>query len=54
MPLAIDPHVRVIASSGYLQGAVMANVSQYGFRGVIPKPYTPSALGKILHSVITS
>jgi CheY-like chemotaxis protein len=50
----IDPRVRAIASSGYSQDPVMANFGEYGFRGVIAKPYKPSELSKILHSVITS
>ena len=52
MLLAIDPHVRVIASSGYSQDPVMANFSEYGFRGVIAKPYKISELGKLLYSII--
>jgi two-component system cell cycle sensor histidine kinase/response regulator CckA len=50
----IDPDIRAIASSGYSHDPVMANYREYGFRGVIAKPYKPSELSRILHSVITS
>ncbi len=34
------PGLRAIASSGYSQGAVMANAAQHGFSAVLPKPFT--------------
>jgi CheY-like chemotaxis protein len=37
---ALDPQVKAVISSGYANGPVMANWTEYGFRGVIPKPYT--------------
>ena len=35
-----NPHVKALISSGYANGPVMARWAEYGFRGVIPKPYT--------------
>lgn len=38
--LAINPKHKVIASSGYASNEVMANYEDYGFVGVLAKPYT--------------
>ncbi len=45
----IDPEVKAIVSSGYSQDQVMANFRDFGFVGVVRKPYKPSDLGKALH-----
>ena len=37
---AIDPQVRAIVSSGYSSDPVLGNFRHYGFRGVLPKPYS--------------
>jgi CheY-like chemotaxis protein len=50
----VDLRVKSIASSGYSQVPVTANFREYGFRGVIAKPYNPSELSTVLHSVINS
>ncbi len=36
----INPTVKVIVSSGYSTDPIMANYAEYGFAGVIPKPFT--------------
>jgi PAS domain S-box-containing protein len=51
--LEIDPGVKVIVSSGYYNDPIMANFRNYGFSGVINKPYTITDLGAMLHQVIT-
>ena len=52
--IEIDPTVNAIVSSGYAMDSTMARYQDYGFRGVIAKPYEASELGKIVHEVIES
>ncbi len=51
--LKIDPGVKAIVSSGYFEDPIMAQFKEYGFRGVIAKPYKISELSEVLHRVIT-
>ncbi|MGD2248133.1 MAG: ATP-binding protein [Candidatus Methanofastidiosia archaeon] len=48
----IDPQVKAIVSSGYSDDPVMANYSEYGFEGVVVKPYTIDELNTILCTVL--
>jgi CheY-like chemotaxis protein len=50
--LKIDPAVKAIISSGYIDDPVMADYSDYGFSGMIAKPYTIEELRKALQDVI--
>jgi PAS domain S-box-containing protein len=52
--LEIDPTVNAIVSSGYATDATMSRYQDFGFRGVIAKPYEASELGRIVHDVINA
>jgi DNA-binding NarL/FixJ family response regulator len=49
--LKIDPAVKAIVSSGYTEKSVMAEYSEYGFSGMVAKPYTLEELGKAIIDV---
>ena len=51
--LELDPHALAIASSGYSEDPVMANYAEYGFAGVVSKPYSLQALDATLQEIIT-
>ncbi len=46
--LRIDPHARVVVSSGYSEDSVVANFRDYGFVGRISKPYNLDELRTLL------
>ena len=48
----IDPQVKAIVSSGYANDPVMAQYKDYGFAGVLAKPYTLEALEDVLMTVL--
>ena len=48
----IDPKVKAIVSSGYSNDPVMADYKQYGFSGVVAKPYKIDEFGEAIRSVI--
>ena len=50
----LDPTVNAIVSSGYATDATMSRYQDFGFRGVIAKPYEAAELGKTVHDVISS
>jgi two-component system cell cycle sensor histidine kinase/response regulator CckA len=50
--LEIDPDVKAIVSSGFTDDPAMTNYREYGFRGVLQKPYTVSDLRRVLQAVI--
>jgi CheY-like chemotaxis protein len=47
----LDPQVKAIVSSGYANDPIMANYQEYGFCGVVPKPYKVEDLGKALSTL---
>ena len=49
--LEIDPGVVAIACSGYFDDAVMARPGQFGFAGVLAKPYLAADLERVLATV---
>ena len=50
--LKLDPEARVVVSSGYSNDPVMAEYQEWGFKGVICKPFTLYSLQSVLKSVI--
>ena len=50
--LSIDPDARVIVSSGYADDHVMANYAQYGFKGILKKPFVMDNLLETLKQVL--
>jgi PAS domain S-box-containing protein len=47
-----DPEVRAVVSSGYSNDPIMSEYEDYGFRGVVSKPYTIEDLAQTLYKVI--
>jgi signal transduction histidine kinase/CheY-like chemotaxis protein len=50
--LAFDPEVKAIVSSGYSTDPIMSAHQDYGFKGVVSKPYNTQDLLKTLRQVI--
>lgn len=50
----IDPNVKAIVSSGYSTDPVMAKYQDFGFSGVVPKPYTKKEFARVLNDIIHS
>jgi PAS domain S-box-containing protein len=48
----LDPDAKAIVSSGYSYDPVMASYREFGFSGVIPKPYVMDDLSRIIEEVI--
>ena len=48
----IDPHAKIIASSGHLDHPVMKDHRKYGFTAVLEKPYKLERLQQVIGSVI--
>ncbi len=52
--IEIDPTVNAIVSSGYATDATMSRYQDFGFRGVIAKPYEAAELGRVVHETISA
>jgi len=50
--IAIDPDIKAIVSSGYSNDPIMANYAEYGFKGVVAKPYTLEELIRAIRTVM--
>ncbi|MBI9082765.1 MAG: response regulator [Desulfobacterales bacterium] len=48
----IDPDVKAIVSSGYINDPVTSNFWDYGFKAALAKPYQSGTLEKLLDTVI--
>jgi PAS domain S-box-containing protein len=48
----LDPNVRAIVSSGYANDPVMSRYQDYGFCGMIAKPYEIDALGRKVAEIL--
>ena len=48
----LDPCVKAIVSSGYSNDPVMANFRDFGFVGVVPKPYNTEDLAAALDELL--
>ncbi|MFC1716920.1 ATP-binding protein [Candidatus Poribacteria bacterium] len=51
--IEIDSEVKAIVSSGYSNDPIMSNFTEYGFSGVIAKPYNARELTTVLSKVMT-
>ena len=52
--IKLDPAVRAIVSSGYSNDPVMSNCSEYGFKGVIKKPFKMEELSEVIAQTLNS
>jgi CheY-like chemotaxis protein len=50
--LKIDPAVKAIVSSGYIDDSIIAKFRDYGFSGMVAKPYTLEELGRAVQEAI--
>jgi len=50
--IELDPRVRAIVSSGYSHDPIMAHYEDYGFVGVIAKPYRVREMAEIVDKVM--
>ncbi len=50
--LKIDPQAKVIVASGYSNDPVLADYRDYGFQGVIAKPFTMEAMERVLREIV--
>jgi CheY-like chemotaxis protein len=51
---ALDPDVFAIVSSGYSDDPVMANPASYGFAAVLPKPYEPADMLRLVRNILAT
>ena len=49
----LDPKVKALVSSGYSNDPIMSNFSDYGFQGVVKKPYRIQDMSDALRSVFS-
>ena len=49
-----DPFIKAIVSSGYSTDPIVANFRQYGFSGILTKPYTAKEMSEIIKKVLSA
>ena len=47
----LDSNVKAVVSSGYSNDPIMSNYKEYGFCGLIPKPYTKDQMKNLIDSI---
>ena len=52
--LKIDRNVKAVVCSGYSNDPIMSSFEEYGFRGVIRKPYGVKQLNKLINDILSS
>ena len=50
--MSLDPQGRAIVSSGYSNDPIMSNCTEYGFKGVVRKPFKMEDLRDVLQEVL--
>lgn len=50
--IEMDPNARAIVASGYSDDPVISQFRQYGFRGVITKPYSVEDISSLLSNIL--
>jgi len=48
----IDPGVKAIATSGYTDDPVLAAFEDFGFQGILRKPYAVEDMGSVISRVL--
>ncbi len=48
----VDPHVRMILSSGYIEPGMKANILKEGVKAFIQKPYNPKEVLSAIHNIL--
>ncbi len=46
--LSIDPEVKAIVASGYSNDPIMSNYKEYGFKGILAKPFEVGEITDVL------
>ncbi len=52
--IEFDPSVKAVVSSGYSTDPIVANFREYGFAGILTKPYTAKEMSEIIRRVLAS
>jgi two-component system cell cycle sensor histidine kinase/response regulator CckA len=52
--IRLDPAVKAIVSSGYSNDPIMSNCKEYGFKGVIKKPFKMEDLSEVIAQTLNN